>query len=148
MGCCARESGCAARSVGYCTAPDRRVFALVPQGDTGPLQALAARVVTGLDHFRAALIPAEIARRRPDRLALRQAELLGLWGYPYVLEEFQFHLTLSDDLSPEVADATARALMPYLEPVLPRPFRIEDLCLFGEDAKGRFHLLERFALRG
>lgn len=123
-------------------------LALTPEGDTAALQGLAARVVTGLDGFRAGLTEAEIARRRPERLTVRQRELLDLWGYPYVLEEFQFHLTLSDDLPPDVADATARALTPYLAPVLPRPFCVDALCLFGEDAEGRFHLLQRYPLGG
>lgn len=123
-------------------------LALTPEGDTAALLDLAARVVTGLDGFRAGLTEAEVARRRPERLTVRQRELLDLWGYPYVLEEFQFHLTLSDDLAPDVADATARALTPYLAPVLPRPFCVDALCLFGEDAAGRFHLLHRYALGG
>ncbi|MDP3860822.1 MAG: phosphonate metabolism protein, partial [Phaeovulum sp.] len=33
-------------------------------------------------------------------------------------------------------------------PVLPRPFVVEDLCLFGEDANGRFKLVQRYALGG
>jgi hypothetical protein len=40
------------------------------------------------------------------------------------------------------------ALAAHFAPVLPHPFRIEDLCLFGEDAAGRFHLLHRYALAG
>jgi len=123
-------------------------LALTPEGGSAALQDLAAKVVTGLDGFRAGLTPAEIARRRPERLTVRQRELLDLWGYPYVLEEFQFHLTLTDDLPPDVAEATVRVVGPYLAPALPRPFRIEALCLFGEDAEGRFHLLQRYPLLG
>jgi hypothetical protein len=41
-----------------------------------------------------------------------------------------------------------KALAAHFAPVLPQPFRIEDLCLFGEDAGGRFHLLLRYALTG
>jgi hypothetical protein len=40
------------------------------------------------------------------------------------------------------------ALMAHFADVLPRPFVIDDLCLFGEDAAGRFHLLHRYALTG
>jgi len=29
---------------------------------------------------------------------------------------------------------------------LPQPFEFEDLCLFGEDPSGQFHLLHRYAL--
>ena len=101
-----------------------------------------------LDALRAPLTPAEIAKRRPERLNPRQRELLAAWGYPYVIEEFRFHLTLSDDLPEAEAEDLAAVLGPWLAPDLPRPFGITDLCLFGEDQAGRFHLLERHALTG
>lgn len=121
---------------------------LVPDGDTAPLCTLAAEGVRALDPLRAPLTIAEMNRRRPETLSHRQRDLLDQWGYPYVMEEFRFHLTLTGDLEPELADATATALAPHLEPLLPQPFTIADLCLFGEDAAGRFHLLHRYALSG
>lgn len=121
-------------------------LALVP-GQSDPLTALAAEVVMALDGFRAPLTETEVARRRPDRLTGRQRELLGLYGYPYVMEEFRFHLTLSGSLS----DADLRTLRPLAEahfaPHLPRPLVISELCLFGETAAG-FHLLHRYPLTG
>lgn len=123
-------------------------LALTPEGDETDLLALGAEVVSRLDPFRAPLTEADIARRRPDRLSSRQRELLARWGYPYVMEEFRFHLTLTDDLPPDVAQATAAILGLWFAEVLPRPFEIADLCLFGEDAQGRFHLLHRYPLTG
>ncbi|NPD14107.1 DUF1045 domain-containing protein [Xinfangfangia sp. D13-10-4-6] len=123
-------------------------LALVPQGDESALMALGAEVVTALDGLRAPLNEAEIAKRRPERLNPRQRELLAAWGYPYVMEEFRFHLTLSDDLPGPEAAGLAAVLGPWLQPDLPRPFELADLCLFGEDHQGRFHLLERHALTG
>lgn len=120
--------------------------ALTPLGCEAALLDLGAAVVEGTNSLRAPLTGAEIARRRPDRLSLRQRELLGRWGYPHVMEEFRFHLTLTDRLDqPEPIRA---ALEVYFSPVLPQPFAIEDLCLFGEDMSGRFHLLHRHALTG
>ncbi|SIQ60142.1 putative phosphonate metabolism protein [Paracoccus thiocyanatus] len=123
-------------------------LALVPQGDTAPLQALAATVVAALDGLRAPLIQAEIARRRPEHLTPRQRELLDLWGYPYVMEEFRFHLTLTDRLEEPLATQAAQILEAHFAPVLPRPFQVADLCLFGEAEDGRFHLLHRYTLSG
>lgn len=123
-------------------------LALLPEGDETELLALGAEVVSRLDPLRALLTEAEIARRRPDRLTARQRELLTRWGYPYVMEEFRFHLTLTDDLPPDVAQATAAVLGPWFADVLPRPFDIADLCLFGEDGAGCFHLLHRYPLTG
>lgn len=123
-------------------------LALTPEGDDTALLTLGAEVVSGLDRFRAPLTDAEIARRRPDRLSPRQRDLLDLWGYPHVMEEFRFHLTLTGDLPPDQRDATARVLEHWLLPILPQPFAVEDICLAGEDAAGRFHLVSRHALTG
>lgn len=120
--------------------------ALSPLGCEAALLNLGAAVVEGTNALRAPLTEAEIARRRPDRLSPRQRELLDRWGYPHVMEQFRFHLTLTDRLDhPEPVRA---ALEDYFAPVLPRPFIIEDLCLFGEDSSGRFHLLHRYPLSG
>ncbi|AWB49550.1 phosphonate metabolism protein [Gemmobacter aquarius] len=123
-------------------------LALVPEGDQAALQALGAEVVTALDRFRAPLTEADIARRRPERLTSRQRELLDRWGYPYVMEEFRFHLTLTGDLAADMAQAVMPVAQGWFGPALPEPFRIEDLCLFGEAADGRFHLVHRYALAG
>ncbi|WP_426033902.1 DUF1045 domain-containing protein [Cypionkella sp. TWP1-2-1b2] len=120
-------------------------LALTPLGDTTALQTFAAEVVRALDPYRAALTPAETARRRPDRLAPRQRDLLATYGYPYVMEQFQFHLTLSGPLD-EAETAVTKAAANHFAGLIPAPFQIRDLCLCGEDAMGRFHLLHRYAL--
>ncbi len=123
-------------------------LALVPMGDTSALNNLAAEVVRATNHLRAPLTPAEIARRRPDSLTPEERDLLDRWGYPFVMGAFQFHLTLTNRLSDSQVAQVAPILSSYLGPSLPEPFVVEDLCLFGEDGKGRFHLLHRFALSG
>lgn len=120
--------------------------ALTPVGDGDALRDLAARVVTGTDPLRAALTPDEIARRSPDRLTAPQRAHLDRWGYPFVMEEFQFHLTLTGALPPAQSEAVRAVVAAHFAPVLPRPFVIGDICLFGEDTGGRFHLLHRYAL--
>ena len=121
-------------------------LALTPVGCADALAQLGRAVVEGTDALRAPLTEDEIARRSPESLSPRQQALLRRWGYPFVMEEFQFHLTLTDRLA-DPAPVLA-ALEAHFAPVLPRPFAIEDLCLFGEDARGRFHLLHRYALTG
>ena len=123
-------------------------LALVPKGDATPLQQLAATVVRDLDHLRASLTDAEIARRNPARLSPRQRDLLDRWGYPFVMEEFRFHLTLTNRLEPAMAAQAADALAAYFADALPRPFVVRDLCLFGQPADGRFRLLHRYVLTG
>jgi putative phosphonate metabolism protein len=122
-------------------------LALVPDGEDSGIAALAASVVQALDAFRAPLTPDDIARRQPDRLTARQRILLDRWGYPYVMEEFRLHLTLTGALPAAERAAVAAVLAEHMPP-LPRPFAIEALALFAEAADGRFHLLGRYSLSG
>lgn len=123
-------------------------LALTPLGCEAALINLACEVVEATNSLRAPLSPAEIARRRPETLTPRQRSLLDQWGYPFVMEEFRFHLTLTDRLPADQVRAVMAALQAHFSPVLPQPFVIEDLCLFGEDTAGRFRLLHRYPLSG
>lgn len=121
--------------------------AVVPTEPCAALAHLAAETVTALDTFRAPPSEAELAKRRKSGLSNRQEALLEQWGYPYVLEEFRFHLTLTGKLG-AAAEPTAERLRAHFAPVLPQPFRVGSLCLMGEDDAGRFHVLLRYALSG
>lgn len=123
-------------------------LALVPYGNTDALADLAAEVVTGLDRHRAPAPAQERARRRAAGLTPRQEAHLARWGYPYVMDEFRLHYTLTGRLADAEAPAVEAALGPLFEPHLPRPARIEALALCGEDARGRFHLIRRYPLGG
>ncbi|MCE6952875.1 DUF1045 domain-containing protein [Cereibacter sphaeroides] len=121
-------------------------LALVPRAEDGAVSDLAAQVVRALDGFRAPLTEAEIARRRPERLTPRQRGYLADWGYPYVFDDFRFHLTLTGELPEAELDAVEAVLDRVLEPVLAGPVRIGSLCLFAEATDGRFRMLERLPL--
>jgi hypothetical protein len=121
--------------------------ALVPEGTTVALDAFAARVVAELDPFRRPAGAEEVARRRATGLSARQEEYLLRWGYPYVMEEFLAHFTLTGRLGPE-REAIMAHLQARLANVMLRPFRVETLCLVGEKAGGGFRLIHRYALSG
>lgn len=125
-----------------------RFLALVPTGDTGPLNRLAADTVRTLDPFRAALTDADLARRRASGLTPEQDALLLHWGYPYVMDQFRCHYTLSGKLPKAQARQLHATLDPLVTPLIPRPFRIDTLSLCAEDAQGRFHLVHRATLSG
>ena len=74
-------------------------LALVPTGRSPELQDLADHCVIEFDEFRRPAGEEELARRRAAGLSPRQDELLLRWGYPYVLEEWRFHLTLTGRLA-------------------------------------------------
>lgn len=125
-----------------------RFLALIPSEPSPELAVLAARAVEGLDAFRAPPEEDELARRRKSGLTSRQEVLLNQWGYPYVMEEFRFHLTLSSAMPEAEANQTLAALKPHLAPLIEGPFRIGSLCLFGEGQDGRFRNLHRYRLTG
>jgi putative phosphonate metabolism protein len=76
----------------------RHFLALRPEGDTAPVNALAAACVQRLHALAQPLNDAELARRRRAGLSPHQDELLRAWGYPWVLDEFRFHCSLTGDL--------------------------------------------------
>lgn len=77
-----------------------RFRALLLHGDESEVRMLADEAVRDFDVFRAEPDDADIRRRRPEMLPPRQRALFEQWGYPYVFEEFRFHLTLTDPIPP------------------------------------------------
>jgi len=129
-------------------APLGRFLALLPEGDTGGVDALAAASVRAFAPFRAPLTDAELARRRAGGLTPAQEARLVHWGYPHVMAGFRFHMTLTGKRPKHELPAIRAALGARLAPCLPRPFVVRALSLMGEDAQGRFHLLRRQRLGG
>ena len=122
--------------------------ALVPCQPCPAVTALAGACVRRLDAFRGGQDPAEALRRHPADLSKAQRAHLERWGYPFVFEEFRFHMSLTGPLGAGDRAAVARALDAALAPILVEPLDISSICLFGEDLQGMFHLLKRFPLRG
>uniref|UniRef100_UPI0039EF8DE8 DUF1045 domain-containing protein n=1 Tax=Sinomonas sp. G460-2 TaxID=3393464 RepID=UPI0039EF8DE8 len=113
-----------------------RFFALVPGARAEPLHSLASELVKAFDEFRAPATPAEIARRNPSAMTRRQRELFDRWGYPYVLDEFQFHLTLTDRIEQERQPEVEAALRAWFAGCLGRTIPISSLALFTEAEPG------------
>lgn len=124
-----------------------RFLALVPRGPAPALEALAAGCVAQFDGFRALPGKDEIARRQRAGLTAAQRQNLARWGYPYVMAEFRFHVTLTGPIDV----ATAARLEPHLTalfaPAMATPLRIGELALFREPSPGApFQLIQRVAL--
>jgi putative phosphonate metabolism protein len=108
-------------------------FALTPGGgDPADLQALAADAVRAFDAFRAPPTAEEIARRRPERLTPGQRENLAAWGYPYVFDEFRFHMTLTGPVPEAQCAAMDAVLRARFADFIGRPLVVDRLCLFVE----------------
>lgn len=110
-------------------------LALVPARSSPALDRLAAECVRGFEGFRAPLTPADLARRRPERLSDRQREHLERWGYPYVLDEFRCHMTLTDRLA-EPEHGLVRAILAGLtEPMLREPMTVDGIAVFEQPSR-------------
>ena len=79
---------------------------------------------------------------------MNQERLLEIWGYPYVLEEFRFHLTLTGHVEEEarrteVFDIVTR----YAVGVTGRLWPVRELCVFHQqDRQAPFVLIHRSRL--
>jgi hypothetical protein len=110
-------------------------LALVPSGENREgreaihsINALAADAVAFFDPFRAAPSEQEIARRNPQALSLRQRALLAEWGYPYVFEEYRFHITLADRLNESIG-SIKKCLSAHLAAVRGKAIAISSICV-------------------
>lgn len=125
-------------------------MALCPASECAALDAVAAACVTQLQPLAAPLDQAELARRRGSGLGPREDALLQRWGYPWVLEAFRFHFSLTgplDDASAAEREALLAAARSQFGPLAPCDF--DRLSLFVEPHKGAdFQLLDQVELRG
>ena len=110
--------------------------------EAAELHALADKVVIGFDGFRARPTEVELARRDPASLTPRQRELLQAWGYPYVLDEFRFHLTVTDRI-PAVRQSTVqRTLTDWFAASLGATVPVDAVALFTEAEPGAPFVLQ------
>jgi len=132
----ATAADCAPFAVSLKIARLRDFFALVPVSPGAELEALASIAVDRFDPLRAPLTDSEIARRDPARLNERQRAYLLRHGYPYVKEEFRFHMTLTGPVTEKEADRIAPVLQPILAPLLASPIEIDAVAVFIEPEAG------------
>lgn len=125
-------------------------LALLPARSCTPLKELAASVVQAFEPFRAPLSAEDRARRRPEQLTAQQRANLDKWGYPYVFDEFRFHMTLTG----RIRDAAVRAAVKnelagmFREKVHPI-VKIGRIAIFAQQSRQHsFHCRQSFALRG
>ena len=112
--------------------------ALLPVTVPDELAALATACVTGLDDLRAPLSAADLLRRRVDHLDAREQALLNQYGYPYVLERYRLHFTLSGPVNPPMAQRLVQAAAtPVAALNAAAPLVLDRLCLFVEPSPGQ-----------
>jgi putative phosphonate metabolism protein len=118
-------------------------IAFVPAAASPALDALAADCVQAFDGFRAPLDDAEIARRRAAGLTPRQDRYLRRYGYPYVLDDFGFHMTLTERLQPPERDEVLAILAERAAPICAKPLRIDAIATFEQASRDAPFILRR-----
>ncbi|MGF6310780.1 putative phosphonate metabolism protein [Bradyrhizobium sp. i1.8.4] len=123
-------------------------IAVIPAHRSDDLQRLAADCVTEFDAFRAPLTAGDRARRKPERLTARQCDYLDRWGYPYVMEEFRFHMTLTGRLSDERRGPIVAWLRERFAAIDLTRLAIDRIALFKQtDNASRFRIVDSWPLR-
>lgn len=123
-------------------------IALMPSDPSDELAQLAADCVRSFDNFRAPLSAEDRARRKPAQLTPRQVQYLDQWGYPYVLEEFRFHMTLTGSLPRDRQQDLLGRLREQFTALDLDTLAIDRIAVCRQaDARERFHSIGQFQLR-
>jgi len=125
-------------------------LALVPEAPSHALQELAFNCVRMLHPLAEPLSDPQITQRRLTPLTPEQDAMLLQWGYPFVGDAFQWHMTLTGSLkglAPHEIQRLQQAATTWFGPVLNHAVELDAICWFVEPvAGGDFHEEQRFAL--
>lgn len=110
----------------------RFFVAIVNDAPNRDLTAFADCCVTEFESFRAPLTQADRERRLKSKLTDNQIALLDRWGYPYVFEEFFFHMSLTGRIATD-PQRTAALLAARFGELDQLALRIDHLALLRQD---------------
>ncbi len=105
------------------------------------LDELAHQTVQQFEPFRAPLDDFEIQKRNPQNLSEKQRLYLMDWGYPYIFEEFRFHLTLTDKMEAR-RNLLEEALETWFSDALQNPLEASVALAFQENRQSPFQVLD------
>lgn len=114
----------------------RRFFTLAPAVTNDELLMLGSDAEHHFERFRAAQTPQESSRRRSSDLTARQLRHLERYGYPFVLDEFAFHLTVTRQIRDNEAERVRDVLESVFQPVIGRGLQVDRVALVMETAPG------------
>lgn len=106
---------------------------------------LASQCVRVFDGYRAPIKIDLNARYIRDKLTVYQNRMLKHWGYPYVMEEFQFFVPLTDRIENDGERAKiSKALSKLCQPAMACPLSINGITVLGQDSrKDPMSIIER-----
>ena len=124
-------------------------LALTEMTKSSSVSELAAKCVRNFDLFRREMTPEEFSRRKTANLTRAQMLLLETWGYPYVFEEYKFHMTLSGPLNRDQSRVVARVLNEYLSNEFKTTRVIDHITLLRqENLESNFNVVHSTQLMG
>ena len=136
-----------------------KFIALTPTESTNDLVNFARESVRAFEAFRAPLdqerdktyrepVDEEDQVQRLTRLTVNQERMLDHWGYPYVMDEFRFHLSLTNRIADkDVRRSLYDGLEGLTSELCKEGVAFKSICLFGQsDPKTPMTLVERFPL--
>ncbi|HEX7748367.1 MAG TPA: DUF1045 domain-containing protein [Bordetella sp.] len=94
------------------------------------MRALADEAVQTLDDWREPPSGIELERRRKTPLGPPQEAMLERWGYPYVFDQFVFHITLSNTLHGQALEDARRQVQAMSAPLLRASMPVDSVSLY------------------
>ncbi len=127
-----------------------KFLALTPDVEETDLRAFAALCVRRFEPFRAPLSDADLERRRRSGLSRKLDTYMTEWGYPYIFDEFRFHMTLSNKLEDDgEAGLMSAAAKTFFAEVTGVPRTCSHFALYTEAERGApFQVHTTFELTG
>ncbi|MEO8668690.1 MAG: DUF1045 domain-containing protein [Bauldia sp.] len=120
-------------------------FALTPPAPVPAINELADAAVEEFERFRAPATTEETTRRRAERLTDSQRGNLERWGYPYVFNDYRFHMTLTGEVPDGHGPRLARILEERFAEIAAKTLTIDALALFVEAAPPSDFLVHHMA---
>ncbi len=122
-------------------------FCLTPTVRCEQLHNLADETVRAFDDLRRPPSQDELQKRREANLSPAQEEMLVTWGYPYVMDQFRFHLTLTNNIGSQADCAVIeRELQHRFPQSMLNAVTFSQLCLFIEENGAPMKMIAAFPL--
>lgn len=121
-----------------------RYDALAFEDQPEEIKSFASASITRFEKYRAKLTSEDLTRRKKKAFSASQVSNLQRYGYPYVFEEFNFHMTLSGTM-PDDDNGFLRWLGVLYSQMVPETPLLDRLCVFKQsDRKAAFIRIANF----
>ena len=115
-----------------------KFIALTPARSSAALENLAAQCVRTFEGFRVPLSAEQTAYYLRNKLTVHQTQMLEHWGYPYVMEEFRFHISLTDRIDdPTERAAMMKAVQQMTTNIVNKPIVVRDIAIFFQGERDK-----------